>query len=98
MTDKRLTKLADSTTESGRLKNSVLMNLRSQATNKLETYGFTKGANGKMYMPIALTDKDGVITINLEVSIGVDTCFDKKPSKSGNTRTEQAVAIPNLFD
>lgn len=98
--ENNLTKIANSTTESGNLKNAVLMNLRSQATKKMEDYGFVRGENGKMYMPIALTDKEGLITINLDVSIGVNTNFKKKPTKSGRTRSDQTenVVIPNLFD
>lgn len=98
MNTNKVVTLSDSTTDTGRLKNSVLLNLRSQAVKRLEEYGFTKAENGKMYMPIALTDKGGSITINLDVSIGVDTDFKKKPTKSGRGRTAKAVEVPNLFE
>lgn len=89
--------LSNVLTEKGNLKAQVARDLRAQCGAHLESLGFVRMPNGKYAMVVA--DADGkTVTMNLELSVGLDTDFSakEKSSKAKVVKVEQ-VEVPSLF-
>lgn len=81
-------------TERGNLRSDVQKNIKKQAIAKLNEMGFETKDNGRLSMVVG-TVGDNVISINLDVSVGLNTKFSKKDGRKEPTEAE--VAIPQLF-
>lgn len=85
----------DLLTEKGNLKASVQKGFREQAIATLVEDGYVVMPNGKLSKVVG-TIGDNVVSVNIELSIGLNTNFDKKDSKKKAKSTEDVV-VPDLF-
>lgn len=86
----------DLLTEKGNLKASVQKGFREQAIASLTDDGYVVMPNGKLSKVVG-TIGDNVVSINIELSIGLNTNFDKKDSKR-KAKTTESVVVPDLFE
>ena len=92
-----MTNLTNALTEKGNLKTGVQKAIKAQASAYLEKLGFAKQPNGK-YAKIVATADGKTITVNLDMSVGLDTNFDAKPKVSQGKATQaEPVQVEELF-
>lgn len=84
-------------TEKGNLKSAVAAGFKSQAIGKLREMGFEVMPNGRLAYHAADVDNGSTITINLDVTVGLDTNFEKKAPKTKVTKEVEPVAVPVIF-
>jgi hypothetical protein len=89
--------LVNALTDKGNLKSAVQKAVKNQASAHLQELGFALMPNGKFAMPIA-TASGKVITVNLEMSVGLDTNFEKKAvAKTTSHEPVEPAKVPALF-
>lgn len=86
----------DYLTEKGNLKSGVQKAIREQAIKSLIDSGYELKPNGKLSKVIG-TIGENVISTNIEVSIGLNTNFEKKATASRTPKETETVEVPNLF-
>lgn len=91
-----MTNLTNALTEKGNLKAGYQKAIKAQASDYLESLGFTKQPNGKYAKQVAEADGH-VVTINLEMAVGLDTNFAAKEKTSTKSVQTEPVAIADLF-
>lgn len=89
---------ADVLTDKGNLKSAVASGIKNQGIAKLTEMGFVVMPNGRLALQVADTDKGDIITLNIDLTVGLNTSFEKKAPKAKATKTNEPVEVPNLFD
>lgn len=92
-----MNQLSNVLTEKGFLKTDVARAIKAQAIAALNELGFEVKDNGKLAKAVATADGH-TITVNLGVSVGVDTDFAKKVKAPKEKADAEPVEIPALFD
>lgn len=88
--------ISNALTEKGNLKSAVQKAIKEQSAQYLEQCGFTRMPNGKFAMVLA--DAAGkVVTMNLEMSVGLDTNFAAKEVKVAPVKLSDPIEVPVLF-
>ena len=88
-----MTELKNVLTEKGMLKAAVAAAIKEQGREKLASLGFKTMPNGRMALEVASTEGH-VITVNLDVTVGVDTNFEKRAKSN---KGAAPVEVPNQF-
>jgi hypothetical protein len=86
----------DYLTEKGNLKSGVQKAIREQAIKSLIECGYELKPNGKLSKVIG-TIGENVISTNIEVSIGLNTNFERKATANRTPKETETVVVPNLF-
>lgn len=89
--------LSNVLTPKGLLKTKVSHEIKEQAIAKLIDMGFEVMPNGRLAMQVAEADGK-VVTINLDVAVGLDTNFEKKTKAPKAAKEAEPVILPDLFD
>ena len=91
-----MTQLTNALTEKGVLKTAVAANIKAQGRAKLEELGFVTMPNCRMALEVAEADGK-VITLNIDLTVGCDTNFDKKVKAAKAPKEVAPVEVPELF-
>lgn len=84
-------------TQKGLLKTEVSRQIKAQGIEKLKELGFEVMPNGRLALTVAEADGK-VITLNVDIAVGVDTSFEKKEKAPKAPKEVEPTELPDLFD
>lgn len=84
-------------TQKGLLKTEVSRQIKAQGIEKLKELGFEVMPNGRLALVVAEADGK-VITLNVDIAVGVDTNFEKKEKAPKVAKEVEPTELPDLFD